>query len=129
MVQEIAELFILVGAGADADIEELDELARQLRDELAELDSVSAELVPGGASPEEAKGEPLAAGAILLKIAQAGGITGLFAILGSWLSRDERRTITLQIGENKLEVTGISEAEQSRLIQWFQMQAGLQIGT
>lgn len=127
MAQKTIGLLIRLGAGTDADSEELDQLARQLRDELNQLNEVSAELATGGELPKGAKGEPLAIGAILVKIAKAGGITGLLTILGSWLSRDERRTVTLQIGENKLEVTGISGAEQARLIQWFQTQAGLRI--
>jgi hypothetical protein len=127
MTQESTVLLIRLGAGADADSEELDELAHQLRDDLNQLDEVSAELATGGELPKGAKGEPLTIGAILVKLAKAGGITGLLAVLGSWLSRDERRTVTLQIGENKLEVTGISKVEQARLIEWFQTQAGLQM--
>jgi hypothetical protein len=127
MTQESTVLLIRLGAGADADSEELDELAHQLRDDLNQLDEVSAELATGGELPKGAKGEPLTIGAILVKIAKAGGITGLLAVLGSWLSRDERRTVTLQIGENKLEVTGISKVEQARLIEWFQTQTSLQI--
>jgi hypothetical protein len=127
MTKKTIGLLIRPGAGTDADREELDQLARQLRDELNQLNEISAELATGGELPKGAKGEPLAIGAILVKIAEAGGITGLITVLGSWLSRDERRTVTLQIGENKLEVTGISEAEQARLIQWFQTQTGLRI--
>lgn len=127
MTQKTIGLLIRPGAGTDADREELDQLARQLRDELNQLNEISAELATGGELPKGAKGEPLAIGAILVKIAEAGGITGLITVLGSWLSRDERRTVTLQIGENKLEVTGISGAEQARLIQWFQTQTGLRI--
>jgi hypothetical protein len=127
LTQESTELLIRLDAGADADREELDQLARQLRDELNQLNEVSADLATGGELPKGAKGGPLAIGAILVQIAKAGDVTGLLTILGSWLSRDERRTVTLQIGENKLEVAGISRAEQARLIQWFQTQAGLRI--
>ncbi len=127
MTQVISEFFISVG-GANADGEERDGLARQLLTELAELDTVSAELAPGTVAPVGAKGDPVTIGAILVKVAEVGGITGLIAILGSWLSRDERRTVTLQIGNNKIEVSGVSEATQTALIEWFQIQTGLRIG-
>ena len=127
MPQETTDLFISVGVGPNAGSEELDELARQLSDELAELDLVSVEMARVDRLPEGAKGGPITIGTVLLKIAEAGGISSLITVLGSWLSRDERRTVILQIGENKLEVTGISELEQANLIQWFQTQTGLRL--
>ncbi len=119
-------IFISVN-GTNADEEARDRLARQLLAELAELDTLSAELAPGAVVPVGAKGDPVTIGAILVKVAEVGGITGLIAILGSWLSRDERRTVTLQIGDNKIEVSGVSEATQTALIEWFQIQTGLRI--
>ena len=126
MSQSISDFIISINPGADE--AERDEAARQLLTELAELEAVSAELAPGGAAPVGAKGDPLTIGVILVKIAEVGGITGLIAILGSWLSRDERRTVALQMGDNKIEVSGVSEATQTALIEWFQLQTGLRIG-
>lgn len=133
--QKISSFFISVGLDADAEDEELDNLARQLLAELDDLDTVSVELAGEDKSralrqnsgQANAKGLSTTIGSILVKIAEVGGITSLISILGSWLSRDERRTITLQVGENKLEVTGITETEQTRLIQWFQTQTGLRL--
>ena len=127
MSLKATDLFITVSAGTDSDSEELDELARQLLDELVEWDLLSAELARGGKLPEGVKGEPIEVGTLLVKIAEAGGITGLVSILGSWLSRDKRRALTLQIEDNKLEVTGITKEEQARLIKWFQIQTGLRL--
>jgi hypothetical protein len=129
MPQETIELFIFVYAGPTADGEERDELTHQLVNELDELDRASVEAKQADSMPEGAKGIPAGAGTILVKMAEVGGITGLITILTSWLSRDERRTMILQIGENKLEVKGISKAEQAKLIQWFQTQTGLRIST
>ena len=127
MTRIISELFISVSE-ENADKEERDGLARHLLAELADLDAVSAKLAPEDAAPVGAKGDPLTIGVILVKIAEVGGITGLIAILGAWLSRDERRTVALQTGDNKLEVSGVSEAAQTALIAWFQLQTGLKIG-
>lgn len=127
MPQETFDIFVHVGAGANADPEELDDLASQLSNEINQLDTISAELVQGNELPNGAKGTAIDIGNILIKIAEYGGIAGLATILGSWLSRDERRTITLQIGENKLELTGITQTEQASLIQWFKSQTGLRL--
>jgi len=127
MAQEIIHLFISVGADPYLDSKALDELARQLSDELDALDMVSAELARGGELPEGAKGGPIAIGTVLVKVAEVGGITALITALSSWLSRDERRAVTLQIGENKLEATSISAEEQADLIQWFKTQTGLRL--
>jgi hypothetical protein len=129
MSQETIHLFIHVGANSNIDNEELDELTRQLSDELSELDMMLVELAQSEHLPVGAKGTFIDIGTILVKIAEFGGIAGLITVLGSWLSRDERRTIKLQIGENSLEVTGLSTAEADNLVQWFKTQTGLQLGT
>ncbi len=126
-MDEITPLFLSVKITAQVAPEETDELARQLCYELNELDKLSAELAQDSNLPQGAKGLPVDIGTVLVKVAEVGGITGLLAILGSWLSRDERRTIVLQIGNNKLEVTGISKEEQANLIRWFQTQSGLRL--
>jgi 2-iminoacetate synthase ThiH len=36
--------------------------------------------------------------------------------LQSWLTRNEKRKISLEVGGDKLEVTGISDEEQQKLI-------------
>jgi hypothetical protein len=48
--------------------------------------------------------------------AASTAIPNLTNTLQSWLSRHERRKISVEIGGDKLEVTGISGKEQQRLI-------------
>ncbi len=127
MSQKTTKFSITVGAGINTDNEELDELARQLVAELSELDEVSVKLARSGKLPKGAKGEPITIGTILIVLAQAGVITGLVTILNSWLSRDERRSAMIQVGENKVEVSGISKEEQANLVEWFQTQTGFHL--
>ena len=63
------------------DNEEIDNLAHQLIDELADLNMVSAELIQEGDLPEGAKGKAFTLGTILIKLVEAGGIAGLCFVL------------------------------------------------
>ena len=118
MAQTINDLLVSVEKTSDAGEEARGELARQLLVELGELEAVTAQL----ASPTAAS-----IGAIAVKIAKTDGISSLISILSSWLSRDEQRILSLQLGHNKLEVSGVSDATQTALIEWFQLQTGLRI--
>ena len=124
MAQDKVNLYIAIDAD-DADEEERERLTRQLMKDLDELEEASVELAKGDKLPKGAMGEPLTTGLILLSLA-AGTITGLIPILASWLSRDERRSASLQIGEKKLELTGITKEEQAKVIEWFRTEAGLE---
>lgn len=120
MGKESVDLYVSVKAGSDADKEELDQLARELAKDLNELDNVeSVEPVQAEDLPEGARGLLLDFGTVLVKLAEAGGISGLLTVLGSWLSRDESRSLELQLGDKTLAVAGLSKTEQQELIQWF----------
>jgi hypothetical protein len=64
---------------------------------------------------------------LLLTFAASGGVlTTLINVLQSWLSRHERRSMTLKIGDDELEVTGISSEQQQQLINdWLSRNKGL----
>ena len=61
--------------------------------------------------------DPVTWGALLVALTASGGVlTTLVNTLQSWLTRHERRSVTLEIDGDRLEVTGISSQEQQRLI-------------
>jgi len=120
MSKESVDLYVSVKAGADEDAEELDQLARELARDLNELDSVeSVEPLQADKLLDGAKGLPIDFGTVLAKLAEVGAISALVTTLGSWLSRDKRRSLKLRVGDKSLEVTGLSGTEQQDLIQWF----------
>ena len=122
-----SQLVLNIDPGSDADAEELAELTRQLREDLLQLDVEAVDLVSGGKAPAGTKAvDPVTAGTLLLTLAASGGVlTTLINALQSWLTRHERRGVTLEIGGDKLEVTGISSEEQQRLIEaWLSRQRG-----
>ena len=75
------------------DEEQLDQLTRQVRDEIAELEVDSVRLAPGAALPARAKGDPITVGSIIVTLASAGVFTGLVEVLKSWVLRREGRTV------------------------------------
>ena len=82
------------------------------------LDVEAVDIQLTGERPAGAKaGDPGTLGAILIGLAASGGVlTTLIGTIQSWLTRNERRSIKLKIGEDTLEVTNISSSEEARLI-------------
>jgi hypothetical protein len=109
---------------ASEDSEELERAAYSLRDDLSELDAIeTVDLArkEGEQAPEGSKAgaEVAALGSLLVTLGASAGSTlipNVANTLQSWLTRHERRNISLEIGGDKLEVTGISDKEQQRLI-------------
>ena len=120
MVDQAIQAKLTIDAGPEADAEELEQLTRQLRAELLELDVTAVDLVKAGKIPEKAKaGDPISWGVLLLTLAAPGGVlTSLINLLQSWLSRHERRSLTIDIQGDKLELKGIpiSPEERQRLL-------------
>jgi hypothetical protein len=113
-------LTLKIDAEADADEQELQLLTSRLKAELEDLKELeSVDLARKGEAPPRAKvGDPIAWGDLVLALIASGGVlTTLIGVLQNWLSRHERRSITLEIGGDKLNVTGIRSDEQQRLIQ------------
>ena len=117
MSRQATQLIVTLDAEPETDTEDLERLTRQLREELSELD-VQADLMTGGPAPANAKaGDIVVWGTLLLTLAASGGVfTTLFGVLQAWLTRHERRGVTLEIDGDQLQVTGITSAEQQRLI-------------
>jgi hypothetical protein len=112
------EIAIRVDAGAGADAEELAELTSRLRDELLELDPIAVRSVPAGPPPAGAKGaEALEWGKLAVTVLGAGSLPALVAAVRDWLGRGDRRGVTLTIGDDQLELTGVSSDEQQRIAQ------------
>jgi Effector Associated Constant Component 1 len=127
MANNEAHLVINIdSSSADDDAEKLAELTDQLREDIQELDVEKVELVRSNEElPKGAKaGDAVAWGSLLVTLAGSSGvIPALINTLQSWFTRHERRSMTIVIGEDKLEVTDISSDEQKRLIEaWIRRQ-------
>jgi hypothetical protein len=112
------ELSVVVQAGSDADTEELAQLADRLRPEFLDLDVDAVWQPVRGEAPEDAKGAGLlAAGELVVGlIASPEVLASIIDTVRSRLGRNRARSVKLTLDWDALEVTGMSSAEQERLI-------------
>ena len=112
------ELSVELQAGPDTDAEELAQLVGRLRAELLDLDVDAVQQPVRGDVPEDSKGTGLlAAGELVVQLVTSPEVlASIIAGVGSWLGRNRARSVKLIMGGDALEVSGVSSAEQDRLI-------------
>ena len=115
MGNPLPKLGIQVGE-RDADPEEVAEATLQLRRELLDLDVGAVEVPRAGEAPPGTRGVELAAlGGLVVNMAKPELLGAVIAAVRSWLSRSQQRSIKLALGDDVLELTGVSSDEQRRL--------------
>jgi hypothetical protein len=105
------QLTLLTDIGEEGDIEELDQLTRQLLAELREFDLEYVSLVREGDSPEGAKAvEAISVGALGVAVLPVI-LPKLVEFLQAWSLRRENRTVKIktQVGDRSLEVEYLPE--------------------
>jgi len=103
--------------------EDIQRLTVKFAKELEKLDNVeSTDIIR--VEREGAMGQGLTE-SLLVKLAGSSGISSLLNVFGLILGKDRSRSLKLQVGNNSIEVTGLTKEEQKTLIEWFQTQAGL----
>jgi hypothetical protein len=111
------QLFIKIETDEGADDQERFELTRNLRKQILSLDEVeNAESPPASVVPGT-KSAGVDWQALIVTLASSGGIlTSLTGAIQSWVTRQDRSTVTLEIGGDKITVTGASSESQKRLV-------------
>jgi hypothetical protein len=108
-------------AGADA--ERIDALTGFLRQELLQLEVDDVTRLREGAAPEGARAlDVIAIGGLLVSLSSSAGLHAVVAAVRRWLSRGDggtRRTVRLEIGDDVLELSEASVADQDRLVDLF----------
>ena len=116
MDNRLPRLGIQVRGEPDADPEEVAESTFQLRRELLDLDVGTVEAPREGEAPPGTRGVEVAAlGGLVVSMAKPEFLGAVIAAVRSWLSRSQRRSIKLALGDDVLELTGVSSGEQRRL--------------
>jgi hypothetical protein len=113
----VAEVDVSI-AETGADPEHLEELARALREEILTLDVESVVPGSGGEAPPGARAiDAAAAGALVVSVAPALEMMArLVTTVVDWLRRSgTERTVRLKIGDDELELSGVSSATQQQL--------------
>jgi hypothetical protein len=115
MTAPFTELVVSIGAGPEADDQQVAELSQHLREDLLGTDVESVEHLRGAQAPAGSKGDAVSLATLAVTLAPAA-LTGLITMLQSWLTRHERASITLQKGDQKVTVTGTLSKEQQQVI-------------
>jgi len=123
MAVEGGKLALQIEATADTDDEELAQLTSRLRDELLRLDVDVVYLASGGEAPDSSKGVGLlAAGGLVVQfLLRQDLLHSIIDGVRSWLGRQHARSIKLTLDGDSLELTGVSSAEQDRLVELWVM--------
>lgn len=109
-------------AESGSDQARLDQLNRQLRDELRQLDAV--EVRPGASrpAPPGARGIDVhTVGTLAVALMGSGGLTAVITAVRAWLDRGHEapRSIHVEIDGDVLELSGATSAEHDRLVSLF----------
>ena len=114
-----ALLQIQIGEAEDTDADELDDATGRLREELLELDVEAVERPSAGpAPPARADSEIAALGTLLVSLAHEA-LPVVLAAVGRWVSSHGRRSVTIELDGDRIEVSGASAEDQRRLIDAF----------
>jgi hypothetical protein len=120
-----SQLLVEVHVGQDADAEVLDQHSAWLIDELLRLDIDRVERVrehvPAGAKSSAG----YTTGMLVVSVSNSAMAVALTGVLRSWISRGSGRRINIRMGDDVLEVSRASAADQAKLIAaWLDKHAG-----
>lgn len=113
------ELTVHVDPGPDSDAEDRHDAVLQLRSTLLALDATEVRRLRGGAAPDGARAADGPLLDALLITASAGTIPALLGAIAAWVRRRSGRTVKLRIGEDAIELSGISEQLQREVLEAF----------
>jgi hypothetical protein len=113
------QLRVNVGLDSDAEVWELDAATAQLQHELLELDVDEVDRPRGAPPPPGARAAETAELATLLVGMGPPAIGAVAQTISGWVGRGQRRSVRLELGGDAIEVEGVSEEDQRRLIESF----------
>ncbi|HEX9043375.1 MAG TPA: hypothetical protein VF838_20545 [Trebonia sp.] len=106
-----------------ADAERLATLTGYLRKELLQADVADVTAPPAGEAPPGSRAiDPSLVGALLVDLGQSmTGLESVISVIRSWLGRGQPagRGVRLQLGDDVIELSQATDADQERLVQLF----------
>jgi hypothetical protein len=112
---DVADLMVQVQPVGDDDVGELLDLTSMLRSELLTLDVSDVRPLEASAAPEGAKGLGAVAGWLAVQLGSIEGLRATVDLIRGWVGRT-RREVEVRIGDDVLKVSGVSSAEQEKII-------------
>lgn len=109
---------IKIDSGSEVSDEERLKLQRNLRKDLLVFSDVQHAEAAFASAPVGAKSSGIDLQSLVVTLAASGGvITTMIGVMQSWLSRREKTSVILEIGGDKLTITGASSDGERRLIE------------
>ena len=109
-------LKISIDGGSESDAEELALMGQRLRRDIQQLDVDDVEFVRGGTAPAGAKGDAITMASLAVTLAPVA-LKSLFDLLQSWIMRHDKATVTIEMGNDRVTLTGSPSKEQLAVIQ------------
>jgi len=117
MTSSISQLRLTIAGGDASDPEEIAALARQLQEELLDLDVIRVDPVEVTMPSGSKGGEAVSVGAFVIGLIASSHLLGaITSVVQSWLTRAGERSVRLELDGDILEVRGISSREQHELV-------------
>jgi hypothetical protein len=107
---------INIDGGAQRDHEEMAALGQRLRREIQQLDVDTVDFVREGAAPAGAKGDPVTLASLAVTLAPVV-LKSLFDLVQGWTTRHNNASVTIEMGGDKVTLTGAPSKEQLAVIQ------------
>ncbi|MBT3323253.1 MAG: hypothetical protein HN392_13295 [Anaerolineae bacterium] len=125
---ENIKLSLTLGRNQHDTSDEIAKLSQQLMNEILKLNIENADYLREEKTKKGSKaGDVISWETLLITLAASGGVISTFInfILG-WSTRNEGRSVVLELNGDKLEVTGLSASEQKKLIEtWLKRSGGI----
>jgi Effector Associated Constant Component 1 len=112
------EIELIVG-GWDDDPTEISDAGDRLREELDLLDFVRLDRPAIPSEHGTRSGAAVAAGTFLGLVASPVFLRAVVDVVKSWLERPKRGSVTIKIGDDSIELTAATRAQQDELVQAF----------
>src|SRR5215471_18506714 len=114
-----ARLTVVIERGPDVDAEELDLLARQLRDQLLQLDVDDVQpLRDQEPAPGSKAVDPTSVGAMAVTLGTAD-IPGVIGLVQGWLRGRPAAAVKVTLGRDSIELTNATAAQVEQLTRAF----------
>ena len=102
------------------DATRLDQLTRQLFQELRAFGGLSIDRPEGRAPAGSKSGIATSIGDLILRgTLSAGSVTALTGVIVAWIKRTGARSVTVKRGKDEYTITGMSAADQHKLVDWL----------
>jgi hypothetical protein len=101
---------------AEDDAERVAELGRALRQAVLSTDVEKADFAEKTAPAGAKTGMVVDMTTLLVAIASSGALTAVVTAVSAWVMRNQGRTAKLTLGDDELELTGLSRDQQDKAI-------------